>query len=60
MAEHAGDRQMARMMWSTSYTHEDKNVRASAHTCGVAGNEDVSSEADRHYNSNWTLPSQFF
>jgi tetratricopeptide (TPR) repeat protein len=31
MAEHAGDRQMARMMWSTTYqTTKDKTVRANA------------------------------
>src|SRR6266849_5409532 len=33
MAEHAGDRQMAGMMWSTTYqTTKDRNVRANAAT----------------------------
>jgi hypothetical protein len=45
MAEHAGDRQMARMMWSTSYTTtKDKNVRANAaaHLRALQVDEDVS------------------
>jgi hypothetical protein len=45
MAEHAGDRQMARMMWSTSYTTtKDKNVRANAaaHLRALQIDEDVS------------------
>ncbi len=44
MAEHAGDRQMARMMWSTSYTTtKDKNVRANAaaHLRALQVDEDV-------------------
>ncbi len=44
MAEHAGDRQMARMMWSTSYTTtKDNNVRANAaaHLRALQVDEDV-------------------
>jgi hypothetical protein len=44
MAEHAGDRQMARMMWSTSYTTtKDSNVRANAaaHLRALQVDEDV-------------------
>ncbi len=44
MAEHAGDQQMARMMWSTSYqTTKDKNVRANAaaHLRALQVDEDV-------------------
>jgi len=44
MAEHAGDRQMARMMWSTSYqTTKDINVRANAaaHLRALQVDEDV-------------------
>ena len=44
MAEHAGDRQMARMMWSTTYqTTKDINVRANAaaHLRALQVDEDV-------------------
>jgi hypothetical protein len=44
MAEHAGDQQMARMMWSTTYqTSKDKNVRANAaaHLRALQVDEDV-------------------
>jgi hypothetical protein len=44
MAEHAGDRQMARMMWSTTYqTTKDVNVRANAaaHLRALQVDEDV-------------------
>jgi hypothetical protein len=44
MAEHAGDRQMARLMWSTSYqTTKDANVRANAaaHLRALQVEEDV-------------------
>jgi tetratricopeptide (TPR) repeat protein len=44
MAEHAGDRQMARIMWSTSYTTtKDSNVRANAaaHLRALQVDEDV-------------------
>ena len=44
MAEHAGDLQMARMMWSTSYqTTKDVNVRANAaaHLRALQVDEDV-------------------
>ena len=44
MAEHAGDRQMARMMWSTTYqTTKDNNVRANAaaHLRALQVDEDV-------------------
>ena len=44
MAEHAGDLQMARMMWSTAYqTTQDKSVRANAaaHLRALQVDEDV-------------------
>jgi tetratricopeptide (TPR) repeat protein len=44
MAEHAGDRQMARMMWGTTYqTTKDPNVRANAaaHLRALQADEDV-------------------
>jgi len=44
MAEHAGDRQMAGMMWSTTYqTTKDRNVRANAaaHLRALQVDEDV-------------------
>jgi hypothetical protein len=44
MAQHAGDLQMARMMWSTTYqTTKDKNVRANAvaHLRALQVDEDV-------------------
>ena len=44
MAEHAGDLQMARMMWSTTYqTTKDPNVRANAaaHLRALQVDEDV-------------------
>jgi hypothetical protein len=44
MAEHAGDQQMARMMWSTTYqTTKDKTVRANAaaHLRALQSDEDV-------------------
>ena len=44
MAEHAGDQQMARMMWSTSYqTTKDNNVHANAaaHLRALQVDEDV-------------------
>ncbi len=46
MAEHAGDRQMARMMWSTTYqTTKDRNVRANAaaHLRAIQVDDDVTS-----------------
>ena len=44
MAEHAGDQEMARMMWSTTYqTTKDKTVRANAaaHLRALQSDEDV-------------------
>ena len=44
MAEHVGDQQLARMMWSTTYqTTKDKNVRANAaaHLRALQVDEDV-------------------
>jgi hypothetical protein len=44
MAEHAGDQQMARMMWSTTYqTTKDNNVRANAaaHLRALQVDEDI-------------------
>jgi hypothetical protein len=44
MAEHAGDQQMARMMWSTTYqTSKDNTVRANAaaHLRALQADEDV-------------------
>lgn len=65
MAEHAGDRQMARMMWSTSYTTtKDKNVRANAaaHLRALQVDEDVSNlEAltGRYKEQTGRFPSSF-
>jgi hypothetical protein len=46
MAEHAGDIQMARMMWSTSYqstTNKDVRANAAAHLRALQVDEDVTS-----------------
>ena len=66
MAEHAGDLQMARMMWSTTYqTTHDTSVRANAaaHLRAIQVDEDVSSlEAvvARFRQKTDRLPSSFF
>jgi len=65
MAEHAGDRQMARMMWSTSYqTTKDINVRANAaaHLRALQVDEDVTNlEAlnARYQQQTGRFPSSF-
>lgn len=65
MAEHAGDRQMARMMWSTSYqTTKDINVRANAaaHLRALQVDEDVTNlEAltSRYQQQTGHFPSSF-
>jgi hypothetical protein len=65
MAEHAGDRQMARMMWSTSYqTTKDKDVRANAvaHSRALQVDEDVTNlEAltSRYQQQTGRFPSSF-
>jgi hypothetical protein len=65
MAEHAGDRQMARMMWSTSYqTTKDINVRANAaaHLRALQVDEDVTNlEAwtARYQQRTGRLPASF-
>jgi hypothetical protein len=65
MAEHAGDRQMARMMWSTSYqTTKDIDVRANAaaHLRALQVDEDVTNlEAltARYQQQNGRFPAGF-
>jgi len=65
MAEHAGDRQMARMMWSTTYqTTKDRNVRANAaaHLRALQVDDDVTSlEAlsARYQQQTGRLPARF-
>jgi len=65
MAEHAGDRQMARMMWSTSYqTTRDPNVRANAaaHLRALQVEEDVTNLealASRYQQQTGRFPSSF-
>jgi tetratricopeptide (TPR) repeat protein len=65
MAEHAGDRQMARMMWSTTYqTTKDKTVRANAaaHLRAFQVDEDVTNlEAltGRYQQQTGRFPSSF-
>jgi hypothetical protein len=65
MAEHAGDRQMARIMWSTSYqTTKDTNVRANAaaHLRALQVDEDVSNlEAltERYKQQTGRFPASF-
>ena len=65
MAEHAGDQQMARMMWSTTYqTTKDKNVRANAaaHLRALQVDEDVTNlEAltERYKQQTGRFPSSF-
>ena len=65
MAEHAGDRQMARMMWSTTYqTTKDSNVRANAaaHLRALQVDEDVTNLealAARYQQQTGRFPSSF-
>lgn len=65
MAEHAGDRQMARMMWSTTYeTTKDNNVRANAaaHLRALQVDEDVTNLeelAGRYQQQTGRFPSSF-
>jgi hypothetical protein len=65
MAEHAGDRQMARMMWSTTYqTTKDKDVRANAaaHLRALQVDEDVTNLealAHRYQQQSGRFPSSF-
>jgi hypothetical protein len=65
MAQHAGDLQMARMMWSTSYqTTKDKDVRANAaaHLRALQVDEDVTNlEAltSRYLQQTGLLPFSF-
>jgi hypothetical protein len=65
MAEHAGDRQMAGMMWSTTYqTTKDSNVRANAaaHLRALRADEDVTNLealASRYQQQTGRLPSSF-
>ena len=65
MAEHAGDRQMARMMWSTTYqTTKDSSVRANAaaHLRALQVDEDVTNlEAlvERYRQQSGRFPSSF-
>lgn len=65
MAEHAGDRQMARMMWSTSYqTTQDKNVRANAaaHLRALQVDDDVTNLevlTARYQQQSGRFPSSF-
>ncbi len=65
MAEHAGDRQMAGMMWSTTYqTTKDPNVRANAaaHLRALRADEDVTNLealASRYQQQTGRLPSSF-
>jgi hypothetical protein len=65
MAEHAGDQQMARMMWATTYqTAGDKDVRANAvaHLRALQVDEDVASlEAlnARYQKQTGRFPSSF-
>jgi hypothetical protein len=65
MAEHAGDQQMARMMWSTTYqTTKDNTVRANAaaHLRALQSDEDVSNLellAGRYQQQTGRFPSSF-
>jgi hypothetical protein len=65
MAEHAGDQQMARMMWSTTYqTTKDKTVRANAaaHLRALQSDEDVTNLEEmtgRYRQQTGRFPSSF-
>ena len=65
MAEHAGDRQMAGMMWSTTYqTTKDRNVRANAaaHLRALQVDEDVTNLealASRYQQQTGHFPGSF-
>lgn len=65
MAAHAGDQQMARMMWSTTYqTAKDRNVRANAaaHLRALQVDEDVTNLealAARYQQQSGRFPSSF-
>ena len=65
MAEHAGDQQMARMMWSTTYqTTKDKTVRANAaaHLRALQSDEDVTNlevMTGRYRQQTGRFPSSF-
>ena len=65
MAEHAGDRQMAGMMWSTTYqTTKDKTVRANAaaHLRALQVDEDVTNletATARYQQKTGRFPSSF-
>jgi hypothetical protein len=65
MAQHAGDLQMARMMWSTTYqTTKDKNVRANAvaHLRALQVDEDVTTLETliaRYHQQTGRFPSSF-
>ena len=65
MAEHAGDHQMARMMWSTTYqTTKDKTVRANAaaHLRALQSDEDVTNLEEmtgRYRQQTGRFPSSF-
>ena len=66
MAEHAGDAQMARMMWSTTYqTSKDKDVHANAaaHLRALQVDEDVTNLealANRYQQQTGRFPATFF
>jgi hypothetical protein len=65
MAEHAGDQQMARMMWSTTYqTSKDNTVRANAaaHLRALQSDEDVTNlevMTGRYRQQTGRFPSSF-
>jgi hypothetical protein len=65
MAEHAGDQQMARMMWSTTYqTSKDDTVRANAaaHLRALQSDEDVTNlevMTGRYRQQTGRFPSSF-
>jgi hypothetical protein len=65
MAEHAGDQQMARMMWSTTYqTSKDNTVRANAaaHLRALQSDEDVTNLEEmtgRYRQQTGRFPSSF-
>jgi hypothetical protein len=65
MAEHAGDQQMARMMWSTTYqTTKDSTVRANAaaHLRALQSDEDVTNLEEmtgRYRQQTGRFPSSF-
>ena len=65
MAEHAGDLQMARMMWSTTYqTAQDKAIRANAaaHLRALQVDEDVinlEALVDRYREQTGRFPTRF-